>query len=158
MTTLFEIDWTENKPKIRIVGNTQTVLDIAGKFGRPGEKTMLRAELYNEDPTLATSPMFRYLWGHLANVLLDYLQNQGWTISSKEVAVEIMKPELGFTESVWNGDGNVFVFPLSLSNKNGFPGRKRKSKFIEDLRIWLLENGCRVMTPDEYEKELKCDY
>lgn len=136
-------------------GDPNSTLDALAEQFRlhsdEGSEIELGVAFFELSVQMGTDKMLRYLWGHLAVVLLRFMQEGGESISSKYLAVEKMKRPLGYTEDILLKDDKIAVVNLSLSNKGG-GSRAKKAQFIQDLRMFLLEQGCRVQTPDEYFK------
>jgi hypothetical protein len=144
---------------IRLPGGEQnnSVLDALAELfylrSEPGATKRLGVQFFEIENTSFTPNMQRYLWGHLAVVLLRFLRESGENVRSKELCVKAWKKSVGFCRSEYLGDGKVSIVDLSLSDR--FTSQRDKQQFIEDLYIWLLQWGCRVQTPDEYFKTTK---
>jgi len=96
-----------------------------------------------------TSPTLAYLFGHLAKVALNHLRNNGWTVLTKDSAVEKFKKPLGFVEILEGPDGATEEIPKSIANSSSV----ELYQFTEALYFYLLEAGEEVVHPDEYKAQ-----
>ena len=94
-----------------------------------------------------TNPTLAYLFGHLARVAFKYLRDNGWTVLTKESAIDLFKKELGFVEVIESPDGRREVIPKSIANS----GSVELYQFTEALYFFLLEAGEEVVHSEEYK-------
>ena len=96
-----------------------------------------------------TNATLAYLFGHLAKIAFKHLRDNGWTVLTKESAVEVFKIQLGFTEEPESPDGARTVIPKSIANSSSV----ELYQFTEALYFYLLEAGEEVVHPDEYKAQ-----
>jgi hypothetical protein len=95
-----------------------------------------------------TNPSLGYLWGHLAWIALTYLRKSGWTVLTKESAIEKFKVHLGFTETITGPNNEEIVIPKSIANASSV----ELFEFAEALYFFLLDAGEDVIHPENYKK------
>jgi hypothetical protein len=104
---------------------------------------------------MRTLKQLGYLYAHLAPLAKGVLNDAGWNIASKEEAITELKFLLKFTKTIENETEDVVrVIPLSLSFQ-ARTNRKKVNQFIDDIFFWLIEQGARPMTSEEYKKMKK---
>lgn len=97
-----------------------------------------------------TSEQMRYFWNEVAVKLFVGLCDLGWRFSSKEAAVEFMKPRMGFVDSVYNPAGELEAeIPKSMATSK----KHEIAKFTEELIQFIVsELNIEIQTPEEWKK------
>lgn len=117
---------------------------------RPGfDGVEVRVEVLPLTKREKTSLTLAYLFGHLAKVAFKHLRNNGWTVLTKESAVELFKKKLGFVEVLESPDGHQEIIPKSIAGS----GSVELYQFVEALYFEMLEAGEEVVHPDEYKAQ-----
>lgn len=127
---------------------------IAQTFLRGTEKErVLVMSIMAGDQTYVTSEQRAYLYGALAPLVVDIYKEWGFNVTPKE-AIDLLKtdPEIDFTHEVTNPyTGELEKKPLSLADGTGVP-REEITEFINRVFLWLIQNGARPMSGDQYKR------
>lgn len=91
---------------------------------------------------------YLHILGGAAQALLN---TQGWNVQTPHDALTLLKtvPGIDFTEER-TVEGEIVKVPLSL--KHGEATREQVSRFVDNLFNWLVEQGAKPQTADEYKK------
>lgn len=140
-------------PELQITGLPFKLKELAYTFRAHNGPVDLQVTFRRDKKVFRTNPMLGYLYGHLAPIALQVLNEAGWsTILTKEDAIDAYKELLGFVETDVNEiTGEVRRRILSLANTE----REQSAQFIQDLYVTLLETGAEVLTPEQYKKRRK---
>jgi len=87
--------------------------------------------------TTATRRQNAYLFSHLAKLCQDHLRSTGISVS-KDVAINIFRKSLGYSEMIINFDEKFEGYDVQ--------------NFIEALFFELLDLGCKPVHPKDYVK------
>jgi len=89
----------------------------------------------------------------LGNVAKDVLRGFGYNVQTAHDALTMVKtiPEIDFTtEVVDKSTGEVRKVPLSTAD--GAATAEEINRFIDNLFVWLVEQGAKPLTPDQWKK------
>lgn len=134
---MIEIEVKSDGYKLYIRNYKSKILEVYDCFGEEWAEAILKKEKkYKSKPQLA------YLWGVIAPMVRDLLNELGWRINDKETAIEFMKNELGFTTKLINPETGEMKSEVNKSLKTASVEEVRQ--FTEDLIIFLSEHGIDV--------------
>lgn len=136
---IFGMDAKLNELAYHFLGGKEGSIRLEGFFSEPRK--------YKTDPQLA------YLFGVLAPLWKQNLENQGWIVPSKEMAIEALKKPYGFTVDIVNEKTGEVKESVPKSIKTA--SVKEVRSFIDQLFMGLVQDGVEVMTPEEYKKGKK---
>jgi hypothetical protein len=153
METYWILKDDKKEPQIILKGHDIVVRQMVRKFNPPPNGLDLIAYFETETKLIRTNQQLKYLFAHLANVALEYLQNEGWsTIRTKEQAINFLKEPMGFCQTQINEvTGEIISTPRSLS-MNSAEERAEVGMFIQNIFMELLMKGYEVIHPDDYLK------
>lgn len=134
------------KPQFVIHGLYEKAAEAATKFKLQDDDIHFKFVAKPMDWPVKTRRMLGYLYGHLGPSAQDFFYEAGWShVTSKEIAIEELKPLVGFVETVVNEKtGETKSRNRSIASDD----RDLVSQFIQDCYQFLIEQGVRVKPPE----------
>lgn len=134
-------------------GKDQKLAEVAHYFLKKEDEVELECT-FSKPKIYKSNRQLAYLWGILAPKFLAYLKDAGYTdVATKEKAIrKYAATSFGLTQDtvdVRTGAVKQITIRLSEASKD------QMLFFIQNLFLFLLENGMEVMTSEEYFNEKK---
>ena len=139
-------------PEMHMIGMDHVLLQLRDNFFKEGqEKIVLECE-FKLPKLYKTNKQLRYLFGILAPKFFAYLKDAGYSVRSKDQAIrDIAAVTFGLVEDfVDPKTGEIKSIPIRISKAT----KEQMTNFIQELFLFLVENGIEVMSADEYNRRV----
>lgn len=139
-------------PEMHMIGMDHILLQLRDNFFKEGQEKILLDCEFTEPKVYKSNRQLRYLFGILAPKFFAFLKDAGYSVRSKNQAIrDIAAVTFGLVEDVVNPiNGDITSIPIRISKAT----KEQMNNFIQELFLFLVENGIEVMSADEYNRRV----